>query len=82
MKYFLPFEVQRLNAWRRAFEGCMSELGMLEEIPEVFWPKLGALTALRGFRVCMATELYLATQKAFLLKEELHGEEIQAREKR
>jgi len=67
-------EVERLE---KGVRRLYAEAGILEEMPEVFWSKLGTLTALRGFRVCMATELYLATQKACLLKEELQGEEIQ-----
>ena len=66
-------EVERLE---KGVRRLYTDVGILEEIPEVFWSKLGTLTALRGFRVCMATELYLATQKACLLKEELHGEGI------
>lgn len=72
-------EVERLE---KSVRRLYAEAGILEEIPEVFWSKLGTLTALRGFRVCMATELYLATQKAGLLKEELQGEEIQTGKKR
>ena len=61
-------EVERLEKGvRRLYD----EVGVLEEIPEVFWPKLGALTAMRRFRVCMASELYLATQKICLMKDEL-----------
>ena len=67
-------EVERLE---KGVRKLYDEVGILEEIPGVFWSKLGALTALRGFRVCMATELYLATQKAYLLKEEIQKEEIQ-----
>ncbi len=71
-------EVERLEKGvRRLYD----EVGILEEIPEVFWPKLGTLASLRGFRVCMATELYFTTQKACLLKEELRAEEIQTSEK-
>ena len=67
-------EVERLE---KGIRRLYDEVGILEGIPEVFWPKLGVLTALRGFRVCMVTELYLATQKAFLLKDELEGKERQ-----
>ena len=61
-------EVERLEKGvRRLYE----EVGILEEIPQVFWPKLGTLTAQRRFRVCMVSELYLAIQKVCLLQEEL-----------
>ena len=61
-------EVERLEkAVRRLYE----DLGVLEAIPEVFWPKLGLLTSLRRFRVYMVTELYLATQQKLELQQEL-----------
>jgi len=65
-------EVERLEKGvRRLYDGVET----LEEIPDVFWRKLGALIAMRRFRICMAYELYLATQKARLLQEELQREE-------
>ena len=72
-------EVERLE---KGVQRMYDEAGMLEGIPVAFWPKLGALTASRRFRVCMATELYLATQKACLLKEELRGKENQTSKRR
>ena len=65
-------EVERLEKGvRRLYE----ELIILEELPECFWLKLGTLTGERRFRVCMVTELYLATQKACLLQQELRADE-------
>ena len=61
-------EVERLE---KGVRKLYDEVGVLEEIPLLFWPKLGTLTRLRRFRVCMASELYIATQKACLLQEEL-----------
>ena len=65
-------EVERLE---KGIRRLYDEVVALEEIPQAFWPKLGALTAQRRFRVCMASELYFATQKACLLQEELQKEE-------
>ena len=65
-------EVERLEKGvRRLYD----ELIILEELPECFWLKLGTLTGERRFRVCMVTELYLATQKACLLQQELRAHE-------
>ena len=61
-------EVERLEkAVRRLYE----EVGVLESIPEAFWPKLGLLVSQRSFRVYMVRELYLATQQRWQLQEEL-----------
>ena len=62
-------EVDRL---KKAVGKLYEDLGVLEGIPEVFWPQLGVLTAQRGFRLFMVTELYLATRQKWLLQEELH----------
>jgi hypothetical protein len=72
-------EVERLE---KGVRKLYDEVGMLEEIPQLFWPKLGTLTALRRFRVCMASELYIATQKACLLQEELQKEGLARGEQR
>ena len=66
-------EVERLEKGvRRLYQ----EVSVLEEIPQVFWPKLGTLAGERRFRVCMVSELYRATQEVCLLQEELSAHEI------
>ena len=65
-------EVERLEKGvRRLYQ----EVSVLEEIPQVLWPKLGTLTGERRFRVCMVSELYRATRKICLLQEELSADE-------
>ncbi len=61
-------EVERLE---KGIQRLYEEADILEGLPDVFWPRLGTLTAWRGFRVCMVTELYLATRQVCLLREEL-----------
>ena len=61
-------EVERLEkAVRKLYE----DPGILEAVPEVFWPKLGVLASHRRFRVYMVTELYLATLQMLELQREL-----------
>ena len=63
-------EVERLKkAVRKSYE----DLGALEALPSVFWLQLGVLVAQPSFRLFMVTELYLATQRKWLLQEELHN---------
>ena len=61
-------EVERLEkAVRRLYE----DLGVLESVPEGFWPNLGVFTASRRFRVHMVQELYLVAQQKLELQQEL-----------
>jgi hypothetical protein len=65
-------EVERLE---KGIRRLYDEVVILEELPDVFWPKLETVTAQRQFRVCMVTELYLGTRQVCLLQEELSGED-------
>jgi hypothetical protein len=61
-------EVGRLQ---KAVRRLHREVGRLEAVPESLWPRLGLLTAQRGFRAYMASELLLATRQKLFLQESL-----------